>query len=61
MSETSTIDNIVSMSINGDAAEVKSAITDALQQKIMIALENKKQDVASSFLTKKEDEEVENG
>ena len=52
MSETSTVSDIVSLSIGGDGAGVKSAITDVLQQKIMVALENKKKDVASSFLTK---------
>ncbi len=59
MSETSTVSDIVSLSIGGDGAGVKSAITDVLQQKIMVALENKKKDVASSFLTKtRENSEV---
>ena len=52
MSETATVSDIVSMSIGGDSTGVKSAIGDVLQQKIMVALENKKKDVASSFLTK---------
>ena len=52
MSETSTVSDIVSLSIGGDGAGVKSAITDVLQQKIMVALENKKKEVGSSFLTK---------
>ena len=59
MSETSTVSDIVSLSIGGDGAGVKSAITDVLQQKIMVALENKKKDVASSFFTKtRENSEV---
>ena len=52
MSETATVSDIVSMSIGGDGTGVKTAIGDVLQQKIMVALENKKKDVASSFLTK---------
>ena len=52
MSETATISDIVSLSLSGESAGVKSAIGDVLQQKIMVALENKKKDVASSFLTK---------
>ena len=59
MSETSTVSDIVSLSIGGDGAGVKSAITDVLQQKIMVALENKKKEVGSSFLTKtRENSEV---
>ena len=59
MSETATVSDIVSLSLSGESAGVKSAITDVLQQKIMVALENKKKDVASSFLTKtRENSEV---
>ena len=52
MSETVTISDIVGLSAKGDSAGVKSAIGDVLQQKIMVALENKKKEVGSSFLTK---------
>ena len=52
MSETTTVSDIVSMSIGGDSTGVKSAIGDVLQQKIMIALENKKKEIAQTFLTK---------
>ena len=58
MSETTTVSDIVSMSIGGDSTGVKSAIGDVLQQKIMVALENRKKDIASSFLTKKSEEVV---
>ena len=58
MSETATVSDIVSMSIGGDSSGVKSAIGDVLQQKIMVALENRKKDIASSFLTKKSEEVV---
>jgi len=60
MSETTAaVSDIISMSVGGDGAGVKSAINDVLQQKIMVALENKKKDVASSFLTKtRENSEV---
>ena len=59
MSETATVSDIVSLSLGGESAGVKSAISDVLQQKIMVALENKKKDVASSFLTKtRENSEV---
>ena len=69
MSEVATVSDIVSMSIGGDAKEVKSAIGDVLQQKITVALENKKKDIAQTFLTKTEtdskepesSEEIENG
>ena len=54
MSETTTVSVIVSMSIGGDSTGVKSAIGDVLQQKIMIALENKKKEIAQTFLTKTE-------
>jgi len=52
MSETATVSDIVSLSLSGESAGVKSAIGDVLQQKIMVALENKKKEVGSSFLTK---------
>ena len=59
MSETATVSDIVSLSLGGESAGVKSAINDVLQQKIMVALENKKKDVASTFLTKtRENSEV---
>ena len=69
MSEAATVSDIVSMSIGGDAKEVKSAIGDVLQQKITVALENKKKDIAQTFLTKTETDskepessgEIENG
>ena len=54
MSEAATVSDIVSMSIGGDAKEVKSAIGDVLQQKITVALENKKKEIAQTFLTKTE-------
>ncbi len=59
MSETATVSDIVSLSLSGEGAGVKSAIADVLQQKIMVALENKKKEVGSSFLTKsRENSEV---
>ena len=69
MSEAATVSDIVSMSIGGDSSEVKSAIGDVLQQKITVALENKKKDIAQTFLTKtktdpkgpESSEEIENG
>ena len=54
MSEAVTVSDIMSMSIGGDSSEVKSAIGDVLQQKITVALENKKKDIAQTFLTKTE-------
>ena len=54
MSEAVTVSDIVSMSIGGDSSEVKSAIGDVLQQKITVALENKKKDFAQTLLTKTE-------
>ena len=54
MSEAVRVSDIVSMSIGGDGSEVKSAIGDVLQQKITVALENKKKDIAQTFLTKTE-------
>ena len=59
MSEAATVSDIVALSAQDDAAGVKSTISDVLQQKIMVALENKKKDVASTFLTKtRENSEV---
>ena len=59
MSEATTASDIVKLSATGDSAGVKSAIGDVLQQKIMVALENKKKEVGSSFLTKtRENSEV---
>ena len=52
MSEAVTVSDIVSMSVGGNSAGVKSAIGDVLQQKITVALENKKKDIAQTFLTK---------
>jgi len=52
MSETVTVSDVVSMSMGSDAQGVKTAIGDVLQQKIMVALENKKKDIAQTFLTK---------
>ena len=54
MSEAAKVSDIVSMSIGGDSSEVKSAIGDVLQQKITVALENKKKEIAQTFLTKTE-------
>ena len=69
MSETVTVSDIVGLSAKGDSAGVKSAIGDVLQQKITVALENKKKDIAQTFLTKpntdskepESSEEIENG
>ena len=52
MSEAAKVSDIVSMSIGGDSSEVKSAIGDVLQQKITVALENKKKEFATTFLNK---------
>ena len=54
MSNETTIDDIVALSVKGDASGVKTAIGDALQQKVMVSLEGKKQDFAKTFLTKTE-------
>ena len=54
MSEAVTVSDIVSMSVGGNSAGVKSAIGDVLQQKITVALENKKKEIAQTFLTKTE-------
>ena len=69
MSETTTVSDIVGLSATGDSAGVKSAISDVLQQKIVVELENKKKDFAKTFLNKqntdpkgpKSSEEIENG
>ena len=44
MSDETTIGDIVALSAKDDAAGVKSAIGDVLQQKVMVSLEGKKQD-----------------
>jgi hypothetical protein len=54
MSNETTIGDIVAFSRNDDAAGVKSAIGDVLQQKVMVSLEGKKRDFAKTFLTKTE-------
>ena len=54
MAEAVTVSDIVSMSVSGTSSGVKSAIGDVLQQKITVALENKKKDIAQTFLTKTE-------
>ena len=59
MSNEPTIGDIVAFSRSDDAAGVKTAIGDVLQQKVMVSLESKKKDVANSFLTKtRENSEV---
>ena len=52
MSETATVSDIVGLSTTGDSAGVKSAISDVLQQKIVVELENKKKQFATTFLNK---------
>ena len=52
MSNETEISDIVALSVKGDASGVKSAIGDALQQKVMVSLEGKKKDFAKTFLTK---------
>ena len=52
MSNETTIDDIVALSATDDAAGVKTAIGDVLQQKVMVSLEAKKKDFAQTFLTK---------
>ena len=54
MSEAATVSDIVGLSAIGDSAGVKSAIGDVLQQKVMVSLEGKKKDFASTFLNKTE-------
>ena len=58
MSEATAIENVVSLAATGDAAQVKDAISNALQQKVMVALEDRKKEIASSFLHKNETAEV---
>ena len=52
MSNETTISDIVALSAKDDAAGVKSAIGDLLQQKVMVSLEGKKKDFAKTFSTK---------
>jgi len=52
MSNESTIGDIVAFSRSDDAAGVKTAIGDVLQQKVMVSLEGKKKDFAKTFLNK---------
>ena len=52
MSNETTVGDIIGLSVKGDAAGVKSAIGDVLQQKVMVSLEGKKQDIAKTFLNK---------
>ena len=52
MSEAATVSDIVGLSATGDSAGVKSAISDVLQQKIVVELENKKKEFATTFLNK---------
>ena len=52
MSEATTASDIVKLSATGDSAGVKSAIGDVLQQKIVVELENKKKEFATTFLNK---------
>ena len=69
MSEAVTVSDIMSMAVSGTSSGVKSAIGDVLQQKITVALENKKKEIAQTFLTKpntdskepESSEEIENG
>ena len=52
MSDETKVDDIVALSAQDDAAGVKTAISDVLQQKVMVSLESKKKDFAKTFLTK---------
>ena len=54
MSDETTIGDIVALSATDDAAGVKTAIGDVLQQKVMVSLESKKKDFAQTFLNKTE-------
>jgi len=54
MSNETTVEDIISLSVKGDASGVKSGINDVLQQKVMVSLEGKKQEFAKTFLTKTE-------
>ena len=69
MSDETKVDDIVALSAQDDAAGVKTAIGDVLQQKVMVSLESKKKDFAQTFLNKQNtdskepesSEEIENG
>ena len=52
MSEAITVNDVVSAALAKDASGTRSAIKDVIQQKVMVALENKRKEVASSFLNK---------
>ena len=52
MSDETKVDDIVALSRTDDAAGVKTAIGDVLQQKVMVSLESKKKDFAKTFLNK---------
>ena len=52
MSEAITVNDVVSAALAKDASGTRSAIKDVIQQKVMVALENKRTEVASSFLNK---------
>ena len=52
MSNETTVSDIVGLSSTDDAAGVKTAIGDVLQQKVMVSLESKKKDFAQTFLNK---------
>jgi len=52
MSDETTVSDIVALSATDDAAGVKTAIGDVLQQKVMVSLESKKKDFAQTFLNK---------
>ena len=54
MSNETTVSDIVALSASDDAAGVKTAIGDVLQQKVMVSLESKKKDFAQTFLNKTE-------
>ena len=54
MSNETTVGDIVALSGTDDAAGVKTAIGDVLQQKVMVSLESKKKDFAKTFLNKTE-------
>jgi hypothetical protein len=52
MSDETTVSDIVALSATDDAAGVKTAIGNVLQQKVMVSLESKKKDFAKTFLNK---------
>jgi len=52
MSDETTVGDIVALSATDDAAGVKTAIGNVLQQKVMVSLESKKKDFAKTFLNK---------